>query len=139
MDAVVETMDSELDMFGAERGKIPLIFQELFERVLTEKNTKQNAGIDNFTMGFEMYGSALKLDEFVWNDGAISKKMKKLVAVAIAASLRDQHAIQAHMKAAHKLGATSEEIDETLRVAFLLAGMPAYVAGKITQHNVTDE
>ena len=139
MDTLVEKKKGEFDLLWAEIEKVPLIFHELAERKFAEKNARQNAGIENFTMDCEMYDSVLNLDNFVWADGVISKKMKKLVAVAIAASLRDQHAIQAHMTAAHHLGATPEEIDETLRVAFLLAGMPAYVAGKITQHNTMDE
>jgi 4-carboxymuconolactone decarboxylase len=50
--------------------------------------------------------------------------------VAIAASLRDRHAVRAQMAGAKQLGVTMAEMDEAMRVAFLLAGMPAYVYGK---------
>jgi alkylhydroperoxidase/carboxymuconolactone decarboxylase family protein YurZ len=86
-----------------------------------------------------MYEFALKMDNFVWDDGALSKKTKKLIAIAIAASFRDQHAVRAQMAGASNLGVTPEEIDEALRVTYLLAGMPAYVTGKSAQYDVMGE
>jgi len=80
--------------------------------------------------GPEMYETVMKLDQTIWADGAISKQTKKLIAVAIAAALRDQHAVHAQLAGAAKLGITKEEIEEALRVTFLLSGMPAYVYGK---------
>ena len=47
-----------------------------------------------------------------------------------AAAMRDDHALHAQMQGAKKLGVTIEEVDEALRVAFMLAGMPSYVYGK---------
>ena len=44
--------------------------------------------------------------------------------------MRDDHALHAQMQGAKKLGVTIEEVDEALRVAFMLAGMPSYVYGK---------
>jgi 4-carboxymuconolactone decarboxylase len=38
--------------------------------------------------------------------------------------------VRAQMAGAPNLGITLEEMDEALRVTFLLAGMPAYVYGK---------
>ncbi|HDR74378.1 MAG TPA: carboxymuconolactone decarboxylase family protein, partial [Methanoculleus sp.] len=46
------------------------------------------------------------------------------------AALRDRHAVRAQMAGAPNLGISMEEMDEALRVTFLLAGMPAYVYGK---------
>jgi len=102
-------------------GKVPLIFRELAER------------------DPQMYDFALKMDNFIWDDGAITRKTKKLIAIAIAAALRDQHAIRAQMAGASNLGVTSEQIDEALRVTYLLAGMPAYVAGKVAQNEIMGE
>lgn len=77
-----------------------------------------------------MHEAALKLDNYIWSDGALSRKQKKLMAIAIAAAMRDDHALHAQMQGAKKLGVTMEEVDEALRVAFMLAGMPSYVYGK---------
>lgn len=77
-----------------------------------------------------MHEAVLKLDNYIWADGALSHKQKKLMAIAIAAAMRDDHALHAQMQGAKKLGVTIEEVDEALRVAFMLAGMPSYVYGK---------
>ena len=78
----------------------------------------------------EMYDMVMKLDQNIWADGAISKQTKKLIAIAIAAALRDQHAVHAQLAGAPELGITKNQIEEALRVTFLLSGMPAYVYGK---------
>lgn len=93
-------------------GKVPKFFRELTVR------------------DPEMYQLVMKFEEHIWDDGALSRKTKKLIAIAIAAALRDQHAVHAQMAGASNLGVTKEEVEEALRVTFLLSGMPAYVYGK---------
>ena len=93
-------------------GKVPKIFQELKD------------------LDPEMYSKVMGLDQLIWSEGALSRKTKKLLAVSLAAALRDRHAVRAQMAGAKNLGVTIEEMDEALRVTFLLAGMPAYVYGK---------
>lgn len=93
-------------------GKIPVIFKEL-----AEKNP-------------EMHDKILALDNMIWADGALTRQTKKVIAISIAAALRDEHAVYAQMAGAKNLGVKKEEIEEGLRVAFLLSGMPAYVYGK---------
>lgn len=78
----------------------------------------------------QMHDAVLALDSFVWADGALTRKEKKLIAVSIAAALRDTQATRAQLAGAKNLGITLPEIDEALRVAFMLSGMPAYVQGK---------
>lgn len=78
----------------------------------------------------QMHEAVLKIDNYVWADGNISRKNKKLMAVAIAAALRDDHALKAQLAGAKKLDISIEEIDEALRVSYMLSGMPAYVHGK---------
>src|SRR5690606_28750132 len=102
-------------------GKVPKFFKEL-----TVNDPKM----------FEM---VMKLEGHIWDDGALSRKSKKLIAIAIAASLRDQHAVHAQLIGASKLGISKEEVEEALRVAFLLAGMPAYVYGKTQLDEVMKE
>jgi len=93
-------------------GKVPKFFRELAEK------------------DPQMYEMVMKMEGHIWDDGALSKKTKKLIAIAIAASLRDQHATRAQLAGAANLGVSKKEVEEALRVAFLLAGMPAYVYGK---------
>jgi alkylhydroperoxidase/carboxymuconolactone decarboxylase family protein YurZ len=93
-------------------GKVPKFFKELT------------------TNDPEMFDLVMKFENHIWDDGKISKKTKKLIAIAIAAALRDQHAVRAQLMGAANLGVTKAEVEEALRVTFLLSGMPAYVYGK---------
>jgi alkylhydroperoxidase/carboxymuconolactone decarboxylase family protein YurZ len=93
-------------------GKVPKFFREL--------TTKEP----------EMFSLVMRFEEHIWDDGKISKKTKKLIAIAIAAAMRDQHAVRAQLAGAKNLGITKGEVEEALRVTFLLSGMPAYVYGK---------
>jgi alkylhydroperoxidase/carboxymuconolactone decarboxylase family protein YurZ len=85
-------------------GKVPKFFKEL-----TVKDPK-------------MYEMVMKLEGHIWDDGALTRQTKKLIAIAIAASLRDQHAVHAQLIGAANLGISKDEVEEALRVAFLLAG-----------------
>jgi len=105
-------MTKNMDDLEKKIGKVPKFFREL-----TDKDP-------------EMFDMVMKLEGHIWDDGALTKKTKKLIAIAIAASLRDQHAVHAQLIGAENLGVTKKEVEEALRVAFLLAGMPAYVYGK---------
>ncbi|MEI7433947.1 MAG: carboxymuconolactone decarboxylase family protein [Methanomicrobiales archaeon] len=105
-------MTKDMDELEKKIGKVPKFFRELTE---------------NDPVMFDM---VMKLEGHIWDDGALTKKTKKLIAIAIAASLRDQHAVHAQLIGAESLGVTKKEVEEALRVAFLLAGMPAYVYGK---------
>jgi alkylhydroperoxidase/carboxymuconolactone decarboxylase family protein YurZ len=93
-------------------GKVPKFFRELT------------------TSEPEMFNLVMRFEEHIWDDGKVSKKTKKLIAIAIAAALRDQHAVRAQLAGAKNLGVTKAEVEEALRVTFLLSGMPAYVYGK---------
>ena len=105
-------MGEEQKKLEEKIGKVPVIFKDL-------KETDP-----------DLYGKVLGLDQMIWADGALSRQTKKIIAIAIAAALRDGHAVRAQMAGAGSLGVSKEEIEEGLRVAFLLAGMPAYVHGK---------
>jgi alkylhydroperoxidase/carboxymuconolactone decarboxylase family protein YurZ len=106
--------DTEKDLKDLEKkiGKVPKFFKEL---TVNEP---------------EMFDLVMRFEQHIWDDGSLSKKTKKLIAIAIAAALRDQHAVHAQLAGAKNLGVTKAEIEEALRVTFLLSGMPAYVYGK---------
>jgi 4-carboxymuconolactone decarboxylase len=93
-------------------GKVPKFFRELT------------------TNEPEMFNLVMRFEQHIWDDGKLSRKTKKLIAIAIAAALRDQHAVRAQLAGAKNLGVTKAEVEEALRVTFLLSGMPAYVYGK---------
>jgi 4-carboxymuconolactone decarboxylase len=104
--------DKELRNLEKKIGKVPKFFREL--------TTKEP----------EMFNLVMRFEQHIWDDGKLSRKTKKLIAIAIAAALRDQHAVRAQLAGAKNLGVTKAEVEEALRVTFLLSGMPAYVYGK---------
>jgi AhpD family alkylhydroperoxidase len=62
-------------------------------------------------------------DKAALADGAVPKKYKELIAVAVALTTQCPYCLELHQKAAKDAGATQEEISETaLVVAALRAG-----------------
>ena len=104
--------EKELKTLEKKIGKVPKFFKEL--------TTKEP----------EMFNLVMRFEQHIWDDGKISSKTKKLIAIAIAAALRDQHAVRAQLAGAKNIGVTKGEVEEALRVTFLLSGMPAYVYGR---------
>jgi AhpD family alkylhydroperoxidase len=60
-------------------------------------------------------------------EGALSRPVKELMALAIAVTQRCDGCIASHARAAARHGATAEEVAEALGVALLMAGGPASV------------
>ncbi len=58
-------------------------------------------------------------------DGALDKKTKELIALAIGVSTRCDGCIGFHAKALVELGATKLEVEETLGMAIYLGGGPS--------------
>ena len=109
---VKTTSDRDLKTLEKKIGKVPKFFRELT------------------TNEPEMFKMVMRFEQHIWDDGKLSKKTKKLIAIAIAAAMRDQHAVRAQLAGAASIGVTKAEVEEALRVTFLLSGMPAYVYGK---------
>ena len=67
-------------------------------------------------------------------DGALDRKTKELIALALSVAARCDPCIGFHMQTLVKLGATRQEVDETLGVATYMGGGPSlmYAASAIT-------
>ena len=66
-------------------------------------------------------------------DGALDAKIKELIALALSVAARCDPCIGFHMRTLVKLGATRQEIDETLGVTTYMGGGPSlmYAASAI--------
>jgi len=62
-------------------------------------------------------------------DGALPKKDKELMSVAIAIAIRCEGCIHSHVASAFKAGATMDELTETIDVSILMSGGPGTVYG----------
>lgn len=67
--------------------------------------------------------------ELIMADGALSAKVKTLMAMLCDAMLTHDEGVQIIADRARGMGASEEEIAETLRVAFWAGGLPALVTG----------
>src|SRR4029453_1752086 len=68
----------------------------------------------------------LGLDKITGRDGAIPKKYRELIGVAVACTTQCPYCLEVHAKAAKAAGATREEVVEaSLVAAALRAGGPA--------------
>ena len=69
-------------------------------------------------------------------DGAIDKKTKELIALAIGIATRCDGCIGFHIEALVRLGATRQEVEETLGMAVYMGGGPSlmYAADAIAAY-----
>jgi alkylhydroperoxidase/carboxymuconolactone decarboxylase family protein YurZ len=67
------------------------------------------------------------LNEFASKDGALSAKVKTLMSMFGDAILNHPEGVRVLADRARAQGASEEEINETVRMAFLFAGLPGLV------------
>ncbi len=95
---------------------------ENYKQLTTELSTTIGGlrkDIPDVMKGFSaMAGAALE-------DGALSKKTKELIALAIGVAGHCQGCIGFHVKALIALGVTREELTETLAMAIYMGGGPS--------------
>lgn len=78
----------------------------------------------------EAYQVLINQNTIVMKDSALSTKTKELMAVALSIAVRCEPCLKVHLRRAKESGATAEEIAESLAVATLMCGGPAYVWSK---------
>jgi alkylhydroperoxidase/carboxymuconolactone decarboxylase family protein YurZ len=77
----------------------------------------------------ELLKDVLSVRQSVLTDGALSLKVKTLMTMLCDALLAHPEGVANIANRARALGASEEEIGETVAVAFLMGGMPALVTG----------
>ncbi|HEX9977653.1 MAG TPA: carboxymuconolactone decarboxylase family protein [Acidimicrobiia bacterium] len=75
----------------------------------------------------EVYKGFVQMDASSLADGALSGKVKQLIALAIGVAERCDGCIAAHARGAVRQGATPEEVAETLGVTLMMGGGPSTV------------
>ncbi len=76
------------------------------------------------------------MDEHIYGDGALSRKIKLLMAMAFDAAHGAQGGVRALALRAMREGATEKEIAEALRVAYHLTGVGALYVGSLALKDV---
>ncbi len=77
----------------------------------------------------ELLEQMSSLQNFASTDGALPAKVKTLMSMLADAILGHADGVKAIAERARAQGATEQEIAETVRMAFLCAGMPGLVTG----------
>jgi len=90
-------------------------------RALTPQHRELRQAIPEVYKGFAALSSA------AFADGAISRKTKELIALAIGVVEGCDGCIASHAQAAARAGATNQEAAEAIGVTFLMHGGPATI------------
>lgn len=77
----------------------------------------------------DVYKGFAELHRSALNDGVLSRKVKELIALAIAVADHCDGCIASHARGAARAGATREEVADALGVAILMTGGPGTVYG----------
>ncbi|MGO9382163.1 MAG: carboxymuconolactone decarboxylase family protein [Mycobacterium sp.] len=77
----------------------------------------------------EVYKGFAALSSAALSDGALSRKVKELMALAIGIVQGCDGCIASHAQAAARAGATAEEAAEAIGVTILMRGGPATIYG----------
>ena len=75
-----------------------------------------------FLNNVKTYRPLLELEERAFNDGALNKKTKELMALSISIVTKCEPCMEWHLDQALQSGATDEEIYETIDVAIEMGG-----------------
>lgn len=102
-------------------------FRQLTQRISADLATLRT-GTPDAMKAFNDLGRAAMAD------GALSRKTKELIALALGVAAHCDGCIGFHVQALVKLGASRQEIDETLAVATYMGGGPSlmYAAGAVS-------
>ena len=93
-------------------------YPEITKRINNNMKTLRS-GITETMQGFSSLAQAAT------KEGALDKKTKELIALAIGVSQRCDSCIGFHVKTLIDLGVTKEELEETLGVAIYMGGGPS--------------
>lgn len=78
----------------------------------------------------KVYDAFLKMEEANYQDGALTKKVKELIAVGISVVINCESCMQWHIEQAYKDGASQEEILEAVETGIEMGGGPATVSAR---------
>jgi len=74
-------------------------------------------------------GAFTGLHRATMSDGALTVREKELIALAIGIATRCVDCIGFHVRAAMKAGASRDDVADTISVAVMMGGGPAYMYG----------
>jgi AhpD family alkylhydroperoxidase len=82
----------------------------------------------------EVYQSFVKMEEAAYEDKALSKLQKELIAVGISIVINCESCLEWHIRQALDCGATEKEIIEAVEVGIEMGGGPATVSARFAMN-----
>ncbi|ADZ92154.1 carboxymuconolactone decarboxylase family protein [Marinomonas mediterranea] len=93
-------------------------------------NQEQNALARQYRAASpDILNGFMTMHKAAMQDGALSPKIKEMMAVSIGIAARCDGCIASHVKAALRAGASREELLETINVAVMMGGGPSIIYG----------
>jgi AhpD family alkylhydroperoxidase len=77
-----------------------------------------------------VYQAFLKMEAAAFSDGALSRKLKELIAIGISVRIDCESCMQWHIEQAAANGATHDEVLEAVEVGIEMGGGPATVSAR---------
>lgn len=106
--------------------------ETLYPKPTREMADKRRALAPEIDAAFHQFSQA------IFKDGALSRKTKQLIAVAVAHVTQCPYCIQGHTKAATRDGATAEELMEAIWVAAEMRAGGAFAHSAIALETLDD-
>jgi len=106
--------------------------KDIFPQVTTELAAKRKS------LAPQIHDAFTTFSERVFDEGALSEKIKQLIAVAAAHITQCPYCIRGHTKAALRHGATAEEIMEAIWVAAEMRAGGAYAHSALALDAIGD-
>ncbi len=86
----------------------------------------------------ETYAAFLGLEQATFANGALSRKVKELIAVGISVQINCESCMQWHIEQAAEAGATFRELLEAVEVGIEMGGGPATVSARFALDVIED-
>jgi len=91
---------------------------------------RQHAHKKLLSMKSKVYEAFLEMEKAAYEDGALPKKQKELIAVGISVVMDCESCMQWHIEQAAKAGATQQEVLEAVDVGIEMGGGRATVSAR---------
>ena len=82
------------------------------------------------SMKSKTYKAFLEMEKATYSDGALSKKIKELMAASISVVINCESCMEWHIRQAAKAGASVKEVLEAIEVGIEMGGGPATVSAR---------
>ncbi len=100
--------------------------KEKIERIKADRKAAHQYYTDNS----EVYRSFVEMELTTFQDGALSKKHKELIAIGISIRINCESCLEWHIKQAIHAGASKQEVIEAIEVGMEMGGGPATVSAR---------